>query len=342
MPNWGQVLQEIQQEMAKELTEANRRQLFAQPLNCINTVRRNYLGKLHEKTGRNVIGYYSGFLSKPNTLGTEINDEDKNGFMMAIDGLDRHKGLDIIIHTQGGGITATQSIVDYLHKMFRLSTKSAPDIRAIVPQIAMSAGTMLACACREIWMGKHSNLGPIDPQLRGVPAYGVLKEFKDACDDVKDNPAKVPLWQSIIGHYRPTFLSQCQNAIDLSNDFVRKQLANVMFRGESGARRKAAQIVKSLTHYGHNKTHDRHIHFEECQELGLNVRLIEDAKDSYGHSDDVLQDLILTVHHCYMHLLMNTPAFKIIENQNGIALIKHQTANAAGKPNHCQSDFLPI
>ena len=38
------------------------------------------------------------------------------------------------------------------------------DIRAIVPQLALSAGTMVALACKEIIMGKHSSLGPIDPQ----------------------------------------------------------------------------------------------------------------------------------------------------------------------------------
>ena len=44
------------------------------------------------------------------------------------------------------------------------------DIRVIVPQIAMSAGTMIASAAREIIMGQHSNIGPIDPQYAGLSA----------------------------------------------------------------------------------------------------------------------------------------------------------------------------
>lgn len=346
MPNWSEVLREIQQVQADELNRANlanqeavKHQTLAQPGNCMSVVRRGYLDKLYTRTGRNVIAYYSGFLSKPGIRGIEINDEDKNGFMMAIHKLDRNRGLDIIIHTPGGGITSTQSVVDYLHKMFRLNRNSAPDIRAIVPQIAMSAGTMIACSCKEIWMGKHSNLGPIDPQVNGWPAYGVLQEFKRACQEVKADPGKIPLWQSIIGQYRPTFLGHCQNAIDLSNTFVKKHLVNVMFKGESGARKKADKIVRSLTDYRRNKTHDRHIHFEECQKMGLNVKLIEEAKDKHGHSDDVFQDLVLTVHHCYMHLLMNTPVFKVIENHLGVGFAKHQTVNpASGKPNQPQAD----
>ena len=106
-------------------------------------------------TGRNVISYYSGWLSKGSVSLTDMNDEPKNGFMTTVHKLDRKRGLDLILHTPGGGIAATQSIVNYLHKMF------GQDLRAIVPQIAMSAGTIIACCCKEIWMGAQSNLGPI-------------------------------------------------------------------------------------------------------------------------------------------------------------------------------------
>jgi membrane-bound ClpP family serine protease len=54
------------------------------------------------------------------------------------------------------------------------------NIRAIIPQMAMSAGTMIALSTREIIMGKHSNLGPIDPQIAGIPAHGVIEEFNRA------------------------------------------------------------------------------------------------------------------------------------------------------------------
>ncbi len=167
---------------------------------------------------------------------------------MAVHKLERRKGLDLFLHTPGGSISSTQSIVDYLHKMF------GKDIRAIIPQIAMSAGTMIACSCKEIWMGKHSNLGPIDPQVNGIPAYGVLREFKTACKEVKSDPAKTPIWQSIIGQYRPTFLSRCENAIAWSNDFVREQLTTVMFEGMADARQRALCVVRGLTHYSKNKT----------------------------------------------------------------------------------------
>ena len=75
--------------------------------------------------------------------------------------------------------------------------------------------------------------------------------------------------------------------------------------------------------------------------MGLNVKLIEDVKDEHGHKDDVLQDLILTVHHCYMHLLMNTPSFKVIENHLGIGFTKQQVLSPVKQPNQSQAEFQP-
>ena len=154
------------------------------------------LRSVHQHTGRNVIAYYSGWLSKQLVVGMEINDEDKNGFMMAVHKLDRAKGLDLILHTPGGDIASTQSIVNYLQKMFD------DNIRAVVPQLAMSAGTVIACSCREILMGKQSNLGPIDPQVRGVPAYGVIREFERAVKEIKKDAASAAVWQVIIGKFQ--------------------------------------------------------------------------------------------------------------------------------------------
>lgn len=310
MSNWNEILQEINTTNAQYQSLAVSYQNLAN--SAVDIVRRKYLQELHKNTGRNIIAYYSGFLSKPNEGQLEINDEDKNGFMMAVHKLERNKGLDLIIHSPGGSIGATQSIVDYLHKMF------GNDIRAVVPQIAMSAGTMLACSCKEIWLSKHSNLGPIDPHLYGIPAYGIIDEFKRACKEIKEDPSKIPIWQSIIGQYKPTFLGQCENAITWSNWFVQKQLETIMFSGEKEAKEKAKRIIEKLTDYSENKSHNRHIHFEECEKMGLKVRQLEEK------GMETLQDLVLTVHHCFIHTLMNTTAYKLIENHLGSAIIKMQ------------------
>ena len=155
MPNWGDLLKEINQLGGPH-----------------DVLRRKYIANLSELTGRNVICYYSGWLQKPEMgNATAVNDNDKNGLMTTINGLDVSKGLDLVLHTPGGDTAATESIVDYLWQKFQ------GDIRCFVPQMAMSAGTMIACSCKEIWMGRQSSLGPVDPQFNGIPAHGVLEEF---------------------------------------------------------------------------------------------------------------------------------------------------------------------
>lgn len=298
MPNWNELIKEIQ--IARD-----------EGLGALDTVRRKYLKRLANYRKRNIITYYSGWLSKPNVGGVDINDEDKEGFMTAVHNLPKDQGLDLFLHTPGGDIAATQSIVHYLHQVF------GDNIMAFVPQIAMSAGTMMACSCKEIYMGLHSNLGPIDPHVRGIPAHGVKYDFDRAYEEIKNDPHKINVWRPILEQYRPAFLTQCEMAINWSEDFVRNQLEANMFSDISSrsAKAKAKKIVKCLGDYQDNKTHSRHIHIQECIDMGLKVNPLE--------ADKKLQDLVLTVHHCNMHVMQNANAYKMIENHLGVATVKN-------------------
>lgn len=299
MPNWNNLLDEIN---AAGSTH--------------DMIRRKYLKQLHELTGRNVIIYYSGWLQKPGLDGAGINDSDKVGFMTTIHGLDRTKGLDLIIHTPGGETAATESIVDYLRKMFDTN------IRAVVPQLALSAGTMIACACNSILMGKHSSLGPIDPQYKGLSAHGVLEEFKQACDECKKDQAKIPLWQPIIAKYSPTLIGECQKAIAWSEEMVKEWLISGMLRRNPNASDKASNIIKALGDHALTKSHARHLSASKCEEIKLEVEMLEDNQD--------LQDAILAVHYACIHTLSATPAIKIIENHDGTAFIQRLQVSKQG------------
>ena len=161
-------------------------------------VRRKYLKALSNYTGRNTIAYYSAFLTR-SVAGTDINDSDMTGFMNALKGMDCSKGLDLILHTPGGSPAAAEAIVSYLRSKFH------NDIRVIVPQISMSAGTMIACAAKVIIMGKQSSLGPIDPQFNGIPAYNIKAEFEEAKADLAVHPETLNIG-----------LSNCNSTLQLS------------------------------------------------------------------------------------------------------------------------------
>lgn len=302
MPDWNQILDEL-----------NTVEAAARSQSTFDIVRRKYLKELHKVTERNVIVYYSGWLQKPDILATQINDEDKNGFMTVLHELDHSKGLDIILHTPGGETGATESLVDYLRSI------CGTDIRAFVPQLAMSGGTVIACGCKKIYMGKHSSLGPIDPQIGGIPAHGVIEEFNRAFEEVKEDPDKILVWQPILSKYSPALIGRCEKALAMVREMVIYWLKTGMFADddENVAAAKSENVADNLINYTDLKSHDRHLNPQDCKELiGLNVHFLE--------KNEVLQDAVLSVHHACMHTLAGTQAFKIIENHTGKAFIQMQ------------------
>ncbi len=124
MPIWSEILRELGQS--------------GQPPN-FDAVRRKYLVSLHRHSGRNVVLYASGWLQRdaPAPL-VSIGDEDIQAFMEVSQGLEG-TDLDLILHSPGGSPESAEAIVTYLRSRFS-------NIRVIVPQLAMSAATMIACA----------------------------------------------------------------------------------------------------------------------------------------------------------------------------------------------------
>ena len=265
--------------------------------------KQKYLDEISKCTGRNVISYYSGWLQKPTASDVSINDKDMNAFMEAVYKLDKSKGVDLILHTPGGDIAATEKIINYLHSIFK------NDIRAIVPQMAMSAGSMIAVSCKEIMMGKQSCLGPFDPQIGGVACQSVLKEFEKAKEDIKSNPHALGLWQVIFSKYNPTFLVTCEQAIELSNDLADDILSRTI--SEKGKRK---EIMKAFNNNDATKVHSRHISKEQCKAVGLNIIDMEENQH--------LQDMIFSLHHCYMIYLEQIIVTKIVENNKGGCIMR--------------------
>lgn len=303
MPSWCELLSELQPHL--DFATGN-----PVPALTVDELRTKYIKLLADKTGRNVIAYYSGWLKPGKTHNIDINDSDITGFMNAIKGLDASKGLDLILHTPGGNPTATEGIVKYLHNKF------GNNIRVIVPQLAMSAGTMLACAAPKIIMGKHSCLGPIDPQYGGVPAYNIVTEFKEAKADLDNNPKAKTYWELQLKKYPAAFFYSVIDSIALSSTLVSEWLTQYMFEGEDLqiVAEKVKNIVGKLN--ANNKSHSRHFEFDFCKSLGLNVEALE--------NDQNLQDLVLSVHHAFVITIDATAATKIIENQNGARYITSQ------------------
>jgi len=278
-----------------------------------DSIRRKYLTELSTYTGRDTIIISSAFSSgKVQNLPTfliSITNEDIQGVMSALHGLKNNK-LDIILHSPGGSLEAAEQIVNYLRNKYE-------HIRVIIPQNAMSAATMIACAADEIIMGKHSAIGPIDPQITfptqtghfTSPAQSILDEFELAKKEIKSDPETAPIWVRRLDKYPIGFLKVCENTIELSKEIVMRWLENWMFKNDPKKKEKAEQIAKWLSDTNLHKTHGRPIDIKLARNQGLIINALED--------DDELQEKVLSVFHAAMvtHLVSN--CVKFIENQNG-------------------------
>jgi len=307
VPSWGDVLKELQG-----------------AANPLDSMRRKYLDIMYQYTQRNVIAYYSAFIQKPSLGGTGIDDNDKNAFMQAVCGLDRSKGLDLILHTPGGQIAAAESLVYYLRALF------GNDVRVFVPQIAMSAGTMIALSASEIIMGKESNLGPIDPQFGGMSCAGIVEEFEEASRSVMGNPEMAHIWGPIISKYHPTFIGDCKKAMKWADTIVTEWLEQNMFSASPSPKDAAKQVVDSLSSHNTTFSHSRHIHSDELKKLGLKITMLEDLDNREIKDCKDLQDCVLTIHHSFMQTMASSNVLKIVENHLGQAMIISSSASPNG------------
>lgn len=298
MPYWTEITTEIDNASQTEGIAA------------LDSIRRKYLLKLSEKTGRDTILYATGFTQQSPSDSHSINFEDIHGLMAVMPTLQR-KELDLIIHSPGGLAEAANAIVDYLRSRFE-------NIRVIVPNFAFSAAAMLACAGDEIVMGKHSFLGPIDPQIilptslgtRTMAAQAIIQQFDYVISTVIRQPALLAL----LNQYGPDLLITCQNASLLSRELVYKWLKNYMFAKDTDAEEHAKQVAEWLGNHSNFKSHGLTISREELAKFKVNVSNLED--------DDYVQDLVLSVFHAASYLFNVAGVAKIIENQNGYCYMK--------------------
>src|SRR5262249_8481706 len=130
-------------------------------------------------------------------------------------------------------------------------------------------------------------------------------------------------WYAILSKYTPGFVQLCQWAEENSTELAERFLKENMFNDVPFPEQEAvvSAIVDRLTDLSKNKSHDKHIHIDDCLSMGLRIVRLEDSKNK------ALQDLVLSVHHCFMYALANTPAFKIMENHTGGRFMKFQQSS---------------
>ena len=177
-----------------------------------------------------------------------ITIEDSEQVLRAIRLTPPETPIDLILHTPGGLVLATEQIA-------RALIRHPAKVSVFVPHYAMSGGTMLALAADEIVMDANAVLGPVDPQLGNFPAASILKV-------VQDKPISEVDDQTLI------MADLSRKAINQVQRFVRTLLKDDIPQAKI-APENIEKIVDTLT--TGQVTHDYPITVEEATQLGLPI-----------------------------------------------------------------------
>lgn len=314
MPTWGEELKELhrlQATMAAKTSPSD-----PAPPSPFDVLRRTYLARLTELTGRAIIVYASAWLETGRQFDSaqvSVGLGDMQGFMEACSGVEERE-LDLFLHSPGGSAEAAESIVEYLRTQF-------DHIRVIVPVAAMSAATMIALSADEILMGAHSQLGPIDPQFtistpegaRSAPGQAILDQFELAKAQCS-TPANIGAWLPILRSYAPGLIALCTHQREMAEACVAGWLERFMFKGEEAAKGTAGDAARWFADFQKFQSHARRVSRDQCRELGLRVVDLE--------ADQNLQEAVLSVFHAFQHTLSGTLTSKILENHHGRAWVQ--------------------
>jgi ClpP class serine protease len=203
--------------------------------------------KIEEQRGSRVIALIHrqesmSFLGFP--IARFIDIQDSEELLRAIKMTDDNIPIDIILHTPGGLVLASEQIAHAL-------SKRKGKVTVFIPHYAMSGGTMIALSANEVVMDENAVLGPVDPQVGNYPAVSILKVLED-------KPAKeIDDETMILADISRKAVAQVKNTI--------RQLACCQYSQEL-----AAELAEKLA--SGQWTHDYPISYEEAQELGLKVK----------------------------------------------------------------------
>ena len=172
-----------------------------------------------------------------------IDIDDSEDVLRAIKLTDDDVPIDLILHTPGGLVLASEQIA---HALCRHPAR----VTVFVPHYAMSGGTLLALAADEIVLDENAVLGPVDPQLGEYPAASILRVVEQKSVDEIDDETLILA------------------------DVARKAVAQVKARAqailaEHLTEERARELAQVLSEG--RWTHDYPITVEEAQELGLPV-----------------------------------------------------------------------
>ena len=179
------------------------------------------------------------------SVSRNIDLEDAQTIIAAIKETPGDVPIDLIVHTPGGLVLAAMQIA-------RAVEEHPEKVTVYVPVYAMSGGTLIALAADEIVLGEFSVLGPIDPQILGLPAASIVK-----ARDAKSADSVFDLTYVLADVSEKALAQVKRGAVELLTPRMDQQTADALAQKLAG---------------GH-WTHDYALTASEAADIGLPVKV---------------------------------------------------------------------
>jgi hypothetical protein len=196
--------------------------------------------------------------------------------------------ISVVLRTPGGSAETVERLVDVLRHHYTT-------VNFIVPDMAMSAGTIFCMSGDRIYMDYSSALGPIDPQVMApdgsgyLPALGYLDKVGELTAKPQLSPADVVLLKGIdLGR-----LALFEQAKNLSIDLLKKWLVEFKFKDWTHHRttnpgdpvtqlekeQRAEEVAAHLSDHMRWRSHGRALNVSRLRELRLDIDDYSDDAD---------------------------------------------------------------
>ena len=236
--------------LIKEYEEKYRRNLF-----CYNTLLGHPAGSIHD-----------------------IDSQILENLFRSVDISKYGKRLDLIINSPGGLPESAEKIIQTIKAYFK-------SFRAIIPNMAMSAATLVCMGADKILMSDTSRLGPIDPQMifttkEGHQVMRPAKVFIDAYTIVLQNAIEAiskgappqPFYR-LLDNQDPSWIMQCIKARKATEILAKKFLKINMLSDKTDS--EIDKVVKFFFDVGDTFTHGKLINADEAILAGLTITKIK-------------------------------------------------------------------
>lgn len=233
------------------------------------TLRQQCYKEIELLRGRPLLVYASKLNDIPQGAPNSIDLSDIDGFTDLVNSTENTNSVDVLIHSPGGRPDATERIVNILHEKF-------DEVHFLIPHSAYSAATMLSLAGSSITLHPSATLGPIDPQIHGIPARSIKRGFEKAKEVIaNEGPQSLPAYIPLIEKYTLELLEICEDSEKLSKELATTWLKNYMFKGQKNMSKQIKKAADYLSNYDEHLLHSRPLSLDKLNRFGLKINLAD-------------------------------------------------------------------